>query len=460
VPFTPHELAAEHARAMRIVNAVLAACDARAATAKAAREHGLKPGDAPWVLSIGKAAIGMAEGLADVCGKPDRHLIVTVDGPSPVSLTNILRSDHPLPTQRSLGAGLAVKRFIEEAKAASAPSITALISGGASSLICEPIPGIDLDDYRAVVQSMLSAGWDIQRMNTARRAIDALKGGGLALLAAPLPIDLLVISDVIGNMLHDIGSGPFVANPSTGEDAEKLLLDVSLNPKCEQIAHSVLQRTALPRGRPCRRAIVAASSETAVAAARTAVEAEGLSVAQVRAGLSHRAEKVAVDAKTAINTLNPGEALIWSGEWPVRTRVAGYGGRVQECIASIMDFYPPLGANADDDRVAIGIATDGVDGVAPPGGPSAAGAWCWSGMTWDAWVSNDLIEKSPALQLAMKEPDEGFRCFAIGEWCQANSYIRFAHRDAHRPPHEPPAHIFTGPTGTNVNDLLIAWRIR
>ncbi|MFT3684504.1 MAG: DUF4147 domain-containing protein [Phycisphaerales bacterium] len=96
---TPFDPVAEHALAMRIVRAVLEACDPRAATAKAARASGLANTDGRWVLAIGKAAIGMAEGLADACGLPDRHLIVTVDGPHQGRLTNIMRSDHPLPTQ-------------------------------------------------------------------------------------------------------------------------------------------------------------------------------------------------------------------------------------------------------------------------------------------------------------------------------------------------------------------------
>lgn len=460
VPFTPQELAAEHARAMRIVRAVLDACDARRATARAARNAGMTAHDGRWVLSIGKAAIGMAEGLADACGLPDRHLIITVDGPKQDRLTNILRSDHPLPTQRSLDAGQAVKRFIEEAKTAGAPSLTALISGGASSLICEPIPGIDLDEYRAVVQAMLQAGWSIQWTNTVRRAIDQLKDGALANLAAPLPIDLLVVSDVVGDTIFDIGSGPFTKGPTSYARAEALCLDITLRPRSEPAAKAVLQRPAPPKAWPCRREIVVASNAIAAAAAKSTLESEGFQIDNFLVDVAERAHKVAYNAETAIDKLNSQQGLCWSGEWPASVRVSGFGGRAQACIVQLRDYCKSFRDDTDRRCIALAFATDGVDGVPPPGEPSAAGAWCWSGMSWDPDPLHEAAPACPVLVQAIQKAGGDFDYADLHVWREANSYHVLAHRDKHRRPGEPPAHIFTGPTGTNVNDLLIAWRVK
>ena len=452
MPFTPQELAAEHARAMRIVKAVLTACDARAATAKAARDHNLKPGDAPWVLAIGKAAIGMAEGLKDVCGEPHQHLIITVDGPPAISLTNILRSDHPLPTQRSLDAGQAVKRFIEEAKSAGAPALTVLISGGASSLICEPIPGIDLDEYRAVVQAMLTAGWNVQQMNTVRRAIDELKGGGLAQLAAPLPIDLLVISDVIGDTLHDIGSGPFVWSPTRPEDARASIdLLPHLN-ATDCVLTSLTCRPVITGLQPLRRAIIVFCNKDANAAAARAIQGEGFDVVSTRTDIEADVEALSWQALPTLRALQPGDAIAWSGEWSSgKVPQGSAGGRSQSLAVRTMGSFSP-----SSDGCILAFATDGVDGVPDQGRPPAAGAFVASGMRFPMVSPSDFPhDKALAHADACEDPE-----YAYYRWCQDNSYRFLAHHDATRAEYEPPAHIFTGPTGTNVNDLLIAWRVR
>lgn len=425
---TPAELAAEHARAMRIVKAVLAACDARAATACAARAEGFAAGDALWVLAIGKAAIGMAEGIKDVCGDPHRHLIVTVDGPPALSLANILRSDHPLPTQRSVDAGRGVKRFIQEARAAGAPSLTVLMSGGASSLICEPIPGLELEDYRGVVGAMLAGGWEVQRMNAVRRAIDGLKGGRLSALAAPLPVDLVVISDVIGDTLCDIGSGPFVHSP-TGASVAADLIERAFDDRHAAVLTALSCQPSPPRVTAPRRTVVALNNAGAVRAAGDVLRAEGLSVVSDDWDVTAFMTGVGESAGLALSAATPREALTWGGEWDLAAPASGFGGRAQAAAVSLaQSLAVPV--------VGFVVATDGVDGLAPPGEAPAAGAIVWTGMHW---------------------PDEADE---DEDWLAANSFARLARRDAGRPKGEPAAHLQLGATGVNVNDLLVAWRVK
>lgn len=448
--FTPAELAAEHARAMRIVKAVLAACDARAATARAARAEGFKEGDARWVLSIGKAAIGMAEGMKDVCGEPRRHLIVTVDGPAPGSLANILRSDHPLPTQRSLDAGQGVKRFIEEAKAAGAPSLTVLMSGGASALICEPIPGLELAEYREVVRAMLEGGWDIQRMNTVRRAIDGLKGGRLLELSGTLPVDQFILSDVVGDALHDIGSGPWVWSPTTPDDACVMLERAGL---ADRVGATLvaLSCSSRPSGLPAaRRSVLAAGNELAVRAALAALVREGIDVVSERSGLAGHADRVAWSTLTALRELGAGQGMSWGGEWTVRVKQSGaFGGRCQW----IAEWLSGNFASGMKRRCLLTLATDGVDGTAPPGCSPAAGAFVASGMKLAPPHDPLASRAGPDLVAALTSDDD----MALHYWALDNSYICLAHADEHRPIGQPPVQVMTGPTGTNVNDLIVAW---
>ncbi len=425
---TPAEVAAEHARAMRIVKAVLVACDARAATARAARAEGFAKGGAPWVLAIGKAAIGMAEGMKDVCGEPRRHLIVTVEGPPAGSLANIHRSDHPLPTLRSIEAGGAVKRFVEEARSAHAPGLTVLMSGGASALICEPIPGLELEEYRDAVRGMLESGWDIQRMNTVRRAVDRLKGGRLAGLAASLPVDLVVISDVIGDALHDVGSGPFVRSPTCAPDARDLL-ERGFGDRHAAILTALSCQPSPPRVAPPRRSVVALNNAAAVRAAGAALRAEGLSVASDAWDVTAYMTGVGESASEALSAAKAGEAVTWGGEWDVALPRRGFGGRAQAAAVS-------LAQTLTVPAVGLVLASDGVDGLAPPGESPAAGAVVWTGMYWPDEADEDEDDLA------------------------ANSYTRVARRDAHRPKGEPPAHLLLGPTGVNVNDVLIAWRVK
>ncbi|MFT3684505.1 MAG: DUF4147 domain-containing protein [Phycisphaerales bacterium] len=344
---------------------------------------------------------------------------------------------------------------MEEARTANAPAITALISGGASSLICEPIPGLDLDDYRSVVQAMLAAGWDIKLMNTVRRAIDELKGGGLGLLAAPLPVDLLVISDVVGATLHDVGSGPFVTTPTDADDAWRLLSCASDLPS---VSDAILEAlNCRPRGDSSpapRRAAVVLSNHDAVAAASAALTADGLSVVSERADCAFVADTVAWSALRAVEVLEPGEAIVWGGEWStpgVTGAIGGVGGRCQYIGATLDGSFS---RHTRHDCMLV-FATDGTDGIAPPGKPTPAGAFIYAGMSVTP-ASDPPIEGAGDWYDDARNDEEDRS--ALYYWEQVNSYHVIAHRDRHRSEGEPPSHIFTGPTGTNVNDLLVAWR--
>src|SRR5262245_6592075 len=153
---------------------------------------------------------------------PGPGVAVTVKGGSrPLARFRVLEGGHPLPDAGSVAAAREVERAL--AGATDDELALALISGGGSALLAAPAPGVTLGDKMAVTELLLKAGADIRELNTVRKHLSILKGGGLARAAAPAPLRALILSDVIGNDLSVIASGPASPDPSTFADALEVL---------------------------------------------------------------------------------------------------------------------------------------------------------------------------------------------------------------------------------------------
>ena len=170
------------------------------------------------VIAVGKAAPFMAETFAQIAGDRIRDGIV-IGTHLPIALPERLewmQSSHPLPDARSVAAG---RRALEVAQRMdSADTLVVLLSGGASALMAVPAGTLTLEDKRTAVNALLKGGADITALNTIRKHLSAVKGGRLA-AAASGPTVCLAISDVVGDDLSVIGSGPTVPDPSTYRDA-------------------------------------------------------------------------------------------------------------------------------------------------------------------------------------------------------------------------------------------------
>ena len=205
----------ERAPILAAFTAALEAVDPEQAVSTAMRENAIT--GAVTVVAIGKAAPAMARGV----GRTASGIVVSDHNePLPDGLASYT-GGHPIPDRSSWVAGQAVVSLI----ASTDGPILFLISGGSSALCELPTPGLAIDELSAVTGALLKSGADITAMNTVRKHLSSIKGGRLAQLCAGRPARSLLMSDVVGDSLDTIGSGPTVPDPTTFADAEQVLDD-------------------------------------------------------------------------------------------------------------------------------------------------------------------------------------------------------------------------------------------
>jgi hydroxypyruvate reductase len=176
------------------------------------------------LIAFGKAAPGMAWAASEMLSGRLNSGIVAVPhdqrGLAPSSF-DVYESGHPHPDQGSLRAGEAVAALLETTTRKDL--VLCLISGGGSAMLALPRPGVSLEDLRRLNDMLLRSGAPIEAVNEVRRAVSRLKGGGLARLAAPARVVSLILSDVVGDRLSSIASGPTVLIPARPERAIAVL---------------------------------------------------------------------------------------------------------------------------------------------------------------------------------------------------------------------------------------------
>lgn len=352
------------------------------------------------------------------------------DGPAPC-LSRVFETmvgGHPVPTAGSEEAG---RRALTIARSlASDEVLLVLLSGGASAVMVAPSPGVSLEDKRQTTARLLRAGADIHALNTVRKHLSAIKGGQLA-TAAPGACVTLAISDVVGDDLSVVGSGPTVADSSTFASAlEKLRKfgGVEVYPKAVVARLTAGTRDELPEtpkpgdssiGRSAARVI--GGRKDAMTGASAKAQALGYQVIQIDEPVVGEA-RVAAAQHLAFALLKARASgrpacVISSGETTVHVKGAGKGGRNQEFALASADALASAGTAA----VGASVGTDGVDGPT-----DAAGAI----------VDSTTIERIRAAGL----PDPAHYLE------QNNTYELFSRLGDL---------INTGPTGTNVGDLQV-----
>jgi hydroxypyruvate reductase len=217
---------------------VVAALDARALVrAAGARAPAPLPGGELFVFGLGKVAAEMFQGVS---GAGSAMLVVPRDAPAPAGAL-VLRGGHPLPDQGSIDAGEALLAAARSLKPQDAALL--LISGGGSALAEAPRPGISLDDLRAVNEALLRSGAPIEEMNCVRAHLSRLKGGGLARAlheAGVTRARALVLVDVPVGGAAAVSSGPAAADPTTSDDALRLVRKYALPPAAARV-HETLK---------------------------------------------------------------------------------------------------------------------------------------------------------------------------------------------------------------------------
>jgi glycerate-2-kinase len=373
-----------------IFAAALAAVDADAAVRRALRREGealrvddvgLAPGQRLVVMAAGKAAAAMAAAAEAVAG--DRlagGLAVTKDGHgAPLRRIALRFAAHPVPDARSEAAAREALELV--GRAAPDDCLLVLLSGGASSLLACPAPGLALGDLAAATRALLAAGAEIEELNAVRKHLSALAGGWLARRARARRIEVLALSDVPGDRLDVIGSGPFAPDPTTYADAlaalsgRGVLAEVPEPVRAHLAAGVRGEREETPKpGDPAFAGVrhrVLATNRTALEAACAAAERSGLRAEALAGALRGEARDAARALVAAARAARGGApvCLVAGGETTVSVRGPGRGGRSQElalAAALELDGGPPTAL--------LAAGTDGSDGPT-----DAAGAYADEG---------------------------------------------------------------------------------
>ena len=382
------------------------------------------------VLGAGKASARMAEACEGLLGtRIDSGLVITKYGHArPLSRIQVLEAGHPLPDAAGLRGARAMITLLNQSR--SEDLILFLTSGGCSALLPAPTPPITLKEKQRLTTLLLRSGATIQEINTLRKHLSQTKGGHLAKLAYPATVINLIISDVVGDPLDSIGSGPFVPDPSTFQEAwavlDKYRLLKTAPPAIVNHLKTGIHRQAMetPKpGDPCfrkARNFILARNRSALTAAAARARAFGFTplvlTSQVQGEARELAKFYGALAKEIHFSGHPVKTpacLIAGGEPTVTVRGKGLGGRNMELALAVSREIKGL-----PKTVFLSAGTDGSDG------PTAAAGAIVDGRTWEKAVKRGV---SPEKKL---ENNDSYHFFK-----------------------EAGGLVITGPTGTNVMDI-------
>lgn len=372
-----------------------------------------------FALGLGKAACAMTGALAEKVKLTDTLIITKHASSLNFEPVTVILGDHPVPGENSLRAGQAAVEFISQLTADDL--LICLISGGGSALMTAPL--IPLDDLKSLTSALLKCGARIDEINTLRRHLDRLKGGGVAMLANGAQIISLILSDAVGDSLETIASGPTAPDPTTITDAFAIIEKYDLWNKIPNSILSAFRETPKTKDPVFMRVEnkLIASNFIALQAAKRQAEAEGFQTQIITSELQGEAREVgsvlARHLKDTLTLMPRPFCLLAGGETTVTISGDGKGGRNQELALSTVNELAEL-----QNVMLISIATDGEDGPT-----DAAGA-----------VVTD---------------ETAFR----GEKIQVDAPRFMSRNDAYSYFEKLGDLIQTGPSGTNVNDLVLAF---
>jgi glycerate 2-kinase len=390
-----------------------------------------------FVIGFGKASVPMAKALLD---KLDEKIhcacVVTKD---PIFLTengyrnklSVYLGGHPVPTEASIKSTQIILQRLP--KLTEKDLVFVVISGGGSALFTEPVSGVSLTDLRILTQTLLNCGADIKEINTLRKHLDLVKGGRLAKRLQPASVQALVLSDVIGDHLDMIASGPTVPDPTTFQDALEILDRYNIKSAVPMTILRYLEdgkkggepETLKPGNWPAGRVghHLVGTNYSAADAARRQAKKLGYRAEIVTTTLTESTEEIAnyfdcVLQNERANRHLSGQpvCLIFGGEPTVKVTGGGVGGRNMDLT---LRMVPKLAGISG--VLFISFATDGEDGPT-----DAAGA-----------AADDLLY------------DEGNEMFGL----DFQAYIE--NSDSYHFFEKVGGLIKTGATGTNVNDLML-----
>lgn len=395
---------------LNIVDHTLKACSPEKLFRNAFNKKSLRSFERIVIISTGKASRGMAKAVLGMLPKKPYATLFADSG-------------HPLPTQKSVKN---TQKIIKVARSLGAKDLAiVLISGGGSAMLCSPVSEITLEDKIKVTSALLKSGATIQEMNIVRKHLSQVKGGNLTALLYPATVWGFVISDVVGNDLSTIASGPISPDASTFSDAIRILKKYNISAPKKVWGY-------LSKGAYDKKLETPKKGEKYFQGVKIKILADHFTVLNTAAGY---AKKIGLRtkiipklitgearhaAKIFVKMAKPKTLIIAGGETTVTCcRTPGFGGRNQEFVLSGLRYLKP-------NQTLISIGTDGVDGICPE---PIAGAIADSSTTKNAEKLN----------------------LKIDDFLKRNNSYTFFKKTK--------GLIKTGPTGTNLGDLAMIYSL-
>jgi glycerate 2-kinase len=387
-----------------------------------------------FVIGAGKAGAGMAEQTERILGnRISGGLVIVPDYLPPIrksSRIEYLRGSHPIPSEKNVRA---VARMLDLVEGLTRRDLVLnLVSGGASSLMEYPAGRVSLHDERILISQLLRSGANIREINTIRKHISRVKGGRLAAILHPATVLTLIISDVIGNEVSAIGSGPTAPDTTTYADAQRVLRDYGLSAKAPARIRQIInagvngriQDTPKPEDPILRNVenLIVGNNHDSCVAASNYMKRAGYSSQVLTTHLIGEAREaggilgsILLDIRRTGVPLPAPASLTAGGETTVTIQGHGKGGRNQEAVLG-----SALNIQGSKGLVVASLATDGVDGPTDAAGAIADGSTVTRGRK-AGMDAGDYLRRNDSYNYFRK----------LGDL------------------------IRTGPTGTNVNDLMI-----
>jgi len=373
----------------------------------AGKVYSMSDFDRVRVVAIGKCAGDAVVALYEVIGENiyDGIVIDTRSQKMPSSV-NLLVGSHPLPKKENIEATKQVLEFLKSCT--ERDLVIVVVSGGGSALLCQPGDNMTIEDELYVTEQLMRSGATIQEINIVRKHLSLARGGGLAVASYPATAASLIFSDVPGDDIAFISSGPTVMDETTVEDAQRVLSSYGIN----DVALLETSKDKDKFSRVTNTVIV--SNVLALEAMRQEALKRGYDVSVENTKLTGEARDVSYTIINALHEARPKTALLYGGETTVKLDgSSGTGGRNQEVALAGLEHIT-------EGELLLACASDGRDNT------DVAGALC----------DTVVREASEAHALSIKDA-----------LARHDSYVFFKTVGAQ---------IETGPTGSNIADIIIA----
>lgn len=393
--------------------------------------------DRIFVVGLGKASVSMAISVIDILEERIELAVVVTKSKKFLEFNNyggklkVFIGGHPVPTEESINATKSILEYIP--KLTPRDLVLVLISGGGSALFTAPVAGVSLGDFQKMTEILLKSGAEIKEINTLRKHLDQVKGGRLALRLQPAIIFTLILSDVVGDRLDMIASGPTVPDPTYFKDALNIVKKYNLRDKLPLSIISYLENgeeggiaeTLKPESTKNinLKNILIRSNYLSAKAGYARARALGYRSSILSTYLTGETQNVAEFLGGVIKSeithdipLKKPACLILGGETTVEVTGSGLGGRNQDLALRMVETISGI-----PNLLFISLATDGEDG------PTDAAGAAIDGLVLDDDTAEGRLE--------------------VASHINNNNSYEYLDRKG--------ALIRTGSSGTNVNDLII-----